>query len=180
MNAEEFLRFHVEKIIKENELQAKFKLFFPNIKYDPDIIPKRNGHETLKIKEVEGIGKFFYYSTRGKITFHEYILDTICAELRKQQIRYTRNKKISADLKIKGYSIELEIRSNPPKQPERRDDLIRRIKKNPDKTILILLNQKDKKAYLNSPAREIITGNNRFFTIREFLQKIRYLQDHIF
>lgn len=172
MKPEEFLKYHVEKITTLNEIISKFRLYFPNLKFSYDLIPAHNGTETLKIKDVEGLGKHFYYSQRGKLSFHEHLLDYICKELRKQKIPYVRNKKISADLHVKGFYIELEIRSNPPKQPEKRNDLLRRIRRNPDKTILIFCNRKDKEAYLHSPAREIIISNNRFFTIPEFLDKI--------
>lgn len=172
MKPEEFLEYHVQEIITLNELLAKFRLYYPDLQFNYDLIPSRHENETLKIKDVEGLGKYFYYSSRGKLGFHEFLLDHICQELRKTKIPYIRNKKISADLHVKGFYIELEIRSNPPKQPEKRNDLLRRIRRNPDKTILILCNRKDKEAYLHSPARDIIISNNRFFTIPEFLDKI--------
>lgn len=181
MNAEEFLRFHVEKIIRENELKGKLKPFFPDTEYRPSLIPTENGNEILKRKQVEGLGVFLYYSRQGKRQFHEYLLDYITDELKKQGIRFKRSRKnIGADLEIGKIRIELEVRSDPSKQPENRSNLIKRLRRHPETTIIIVLNQKDKTTYLHSKAREIIISNNRFLTIPEFLQKIRYLQDHIF
>ena len=172
MTPEEFLEYHVSQITKLENLKGKFKLYFPEIPFSDRLIPHLHENETLKIKEVEGLGTFLYYSRQGKTKFHEMVLDHICSELRKKRISYTRNKKMSADLHIKGYRIELEIRSNPQKQPENRRNLLERITKHPEKTILIFCNRKDKEAYLHSKCREAIEKNNRFFTIPEFLSKI--------
>ena len=181
MTPQEFLRFHVQNITTETELRGKFKLFFPNLEYSEALIPRTNGEERLKIKRVDGLGIFLFYSRRGKRQFHEHLLDIITEELRRQGINYRRSRKnIGADLEIGKLRIELEIRSNPPKEPEKRNDLSSRARKHPEHTIMVLLNQQDKRAYLSSPLREILIQNNRFLTIPEFLQKIRYLQDHIF
>ena len=181
MTPQEFLRFHVQNITTETELRGKFKLFFPNLEYSEALIPRTNGEERLKIKRVDGLGIFLFYSRRGKRQFHEYLLDIITEELRRQGINYRRSRKnIGADLEIGKLRIELEVRSNPAKEPENRPNLIQRLRKHRETTIIILLNKKDKERYKHSRAREIITQNNRFLTIPEFLQKIRYLQDHIF
>ena len=181
MTPQEFLRFHVQNITTETELRGKFKLFFPNLEYSQALIPRNNGEERLKIKRVDGLGTFLYYSRRGKRQFHEHLLDIITEELKRQGINYRRSRKnIGADLEIGKLRIELEVRSNPAKEPEHRPNLIQRLRKHRETTIIILLNKKDKERYTHSRAREIITQNNRFLTIPEFLQKIRYLQDHIF
>ena len=176
MKPEEFLRYHVEKITTLNEIISKFRLYFPETKFNYDLIPTHNGNETLKIKDVEGLGTYLYYSRQGKRAFHELLLDYITEELRKQEIKYRRSRKnIGEDLTVKNFKIELEVRSDPSKKPETRPNLIHRIRRYPNNTILILLNKKDKEAYLHSKAREIIISNNRFFTIPEFLNKVKKL-----
>ena len=173
MKQEEFLEYHVSQITTLNELLGKFRLYFPNLQFSYDLIPSRHLNETLKIKEVEGLGTYLYYSRQGKRAFHELLLDYITEELRKQEIKYRRSRKnIGEDLTVKNFKIELEVRSDPSKKPETRPNLIQRIRQHPDTTILILLNKKDKEAYLHSIAREIIISNNRFLTIPEFLTKI--------
>ena len=175
MTPQEFLEFHISKITTLETLKGKFKLYFPEIPFSDRLIPRHHENESLKIKEVESLGTFLYYSRQGKTKFHETILDIICEELRKKKIPYTRNKKMRADMHIKKYRIELEIRSNPQKQPENRRNLIERINKHPEKTVLVFCNKKDKEAYLHSKCREAIEKNNRFFTIPEFLSKIEDL-----
>ena len=84
MTPQEFLRFHVQNITTETELRGKFKLFFPNLEYSEALIPRTNGEERLKIKRVDGLGIFLFYSRRGKRQFHEHLLDIITEELRRQ------------------------------------------------------------------------------------------------
>ena len=79
-------------------------------------------------------------------------------------------------MEIGKLKIELEIRSNPPAQPEKRRDLKRRIKRDKENTVILLLNNKDKKRYLKSEIRTLIENNNRFFTVQEFLEKIDTLK----
>ncbi len=169
MKPEEFLIFHIERIAERSALEKKFKLYFPSLKMG-DHLPPEYGKDTLKEKQVDGIGTFLYFSRRGKMQFHEHILDIICDELKSRGIPYRRpNKKRGSDLIIGRWRLELEIRANPPKLPERRENLIQRMKLYPENTIVVLLNRKDKERYLHSPGREIITGNRRFVTVSEFL-----------
>lgn len=162
----------MQQITTEEKLKGKFKLFFPTLEYSEALIPSKNGEERLKIKQVDGLGTYLYYSRQGKRQFHEHILDYITEELKKQAIKYKRSRKnIGADLEIGKIKVELEIRSNPPKEPENRANFLRRLKQHPETTIIIVLNKKDKARYTHSQAREIITGNNRFMTIPEFLEK---------
>ena len=110
------------------------------------------------------------------MAFHEFLLDQVCQKLQEEDIPYTRpNKKRGSDLVIEKMRIELEIRSSPDKKPENRPSLIQRSARYPENTILILLNKEDKQIYLKSKIREIITGNNRFLTLQEFLEKAEKL-----
>ena len=166
----------MQQITTEEKLKGKFKLFFPTMEYSEALIPRKNGEEKLKIKQVDGLGTYLYYSRQGKRQFHEHILDYITEELKKQGTRYKRSRKnIGADLEIGKTKVELEIRSNPPKEPENRANFLGRLKQHPETTIIIVLNRKDKARYTHSRAREIITGNNKFLTLQEFLEKTEKL-----
>lgn len=172
MTPEDFLALKISRIAEEKILERQFKLFFPELNFK-DHIPWEHNGEKLKLKRIDGIGSFYYYSARGKMQFHEHVLDIICTELKKHKIRYKRPaQKRGSDLIIGKWNVELEIRANPPKMPERRNNLIQRIKRKPEHTIIVLLNEKDKRQYLHSPAREIIWKNNRFLTINELIQHI--------
>ena len=71
MTPEEFLEYHVSQITKLENLKGKFKLYFPEIPFSDRLIPRQHENETLKIKEVEGLGTYLYYSRQGKTRFHE-------------------------------------------------------------------------------------------------------------
>ena len=169
MNPEDFLAHHISRIARTEDLKARFKLFFPEL--DMELyLPQEHESELLKFKQVDGIGRYYFFSRRGKMQFHEFILDIICNELAARAIKFLRpNKKRGSDLIIGKWRIELEICSNPPRKPESRNNLVQRVKRYPEDTIILLLNQKDKQRYLHSPLREMITGNRRFLTVSEFL-----------
>lgn len=174
---EELMRFYVSKVSSEKELKEKLALFFPGLQFSRELIPKERETDTLKSKEITGIDKFYYYSRRGKKQFHEFVLDLITNELKRKGIKYKRARNNrGADLEIGKLKIELEIRSNPPAQPEKRRDLKRRINRDKENTVILLLNNKDKKRYLKSEIRTLIENNNRFFTVQEFLEKINSLK----
>ena len=174
---EELLRFYVSKVSSEKELKKKLALFFPGLQFSREMIPKKRESDTLKTKEITGLGTFHFYSRQGKKQFHEFVLDLITTELKKKGIKFRRppNNR-GADLEIGKLKIELETRSSPEKKPETRKNLRRRITRDQENTIIILLNKKDKKQYLKSELRKLITNNNRFFTVQEFLEKIDTLK----
>ena len=173
-NPEEFIISQINKIIKETDLKESLSLEYPNIQYSRSIIPERNKEqEILKIKKVEGLGIYLYYSSKGKIAFHEYILNIILKKLKLMKIKYKKGKtNYGEDVRIGNYYIELEINANPNKQLFKRQKLINRIKKHPETTILILMNKEDKKQYKKF-YNDIIYRNNRIFTIPEFLSWIK-------
>ena len=173
-NPEEFITNEINKIIKERDLKNSLSLEYPNIQYSRSLIPERNKQqEILKIKKVEGLGTYLYYSSKGKINFHEYILKIILKKLKLMKIKYKKGKtNRGEDVKINDYYIELEINANPNKQLYKRKKLVNRIEKHPETTILILLNQEDKKQYKKF-YNDIIYRNNRIFTIPEFLSWIK-------
>lgn len=173
-NPEEFIKWEINKIIKEQDLKEILKLGYPNLEYTRDLLPERNeDKEILKIKEVQGLGIYLYYSSKGKIIFHEYILGIILKKLKHMKIKYKKGKtNYGEDFKIMDYRIELEVNANPSKQLYKRTDLQRRVKRHIENTILILLNQKDKEQY-RKYYKEIIYKNNRIFTIPEFLDWIK-------
>lgn len=174
MKAEDYIMNEVQKITTEERLKSRLKLFYPELKYNRKLIEEKNGYENLKFKKVENYGTYIYYSSQGKMDFHEFILDMIIKELKKNKVRYRRgNRKDGADLYIKKYKIELEIRSNPSKQPENRPNLINRVRHDPDNTIIIVLNRKDKEAYLQSKTRKIIHKYKRIFILYEFMEFIK-------
>ena len=170
MTPEEFITYHVKRITTEEALKARLALFFPLIQYTQDIIPGWNGNEQLHVKQADGLGTFLYYSSRGKMCFHEYVLDIMCKSLKERHIKYSRpHQKRGADLVIGKWHVELETRANPPKQPERRQSLIRRARQHQEYTLIVVLNETDKHTYKHTPLRDAITGNHRFLTVKEFM-----------
>ena len=173
-----FIREEISNVISEESLKDKLKLFYPDVQYSRDLLEKNYKEETLKIKEVEGLGIFLYYSRKGKMQFHEYLLAILTKRLRQKKIKFKKpNSKKGSDLEIGKFKIELEVRSNPRKQPERRNNLKERCIRDPENTIIILLNKKDKQTYLKSELREIIYKNDRFLTLLEFINKIDKLTE---
>ena len=173
LKPEEFIKSEIVKITREEDLKDKLKLFYPDLKYSRDLIDKKNGYERLKIKKVDGLGTYLYYSRQGKMEFHEFMLNILIKRVKQRKIKYKRGeRKDGADLIINNYKIELEIRSNAPAEPENRPNFIKRIERYPNNTIIILLNQTDKKKYLKSKSRKLINKYNRFFTMLEFVNNI--------
>ena len=173
LEPKEFIKSEVVKITREEDLEVKLKLFYPDLKYTRDLIDKKNGEERLKVKKVDGLGTFLYYSSKGKMQFHEYMLNILIKRLKQKKIKYRKGKrKYGADLIIGKYKIELEVRSNAKAEPENRPNLIRRIEKYPENTIIIVLNKKDKEKYIHSKAKNLIHKYNRFFTMLEFVNNI--------
>lgn len=177
MNPEELAIKLISGIIEEKELQRKISLFFPDEHRNlPEIIPEHNRNERTRKKKIDGYGSFYFLSRKGKKQFHEFVLDIICKELKSRAIKYTRPRNNRGeDLRIGNLKIELETRNNPPKKPETRPDLKRRIMKDPEHTIILCLNKKDKEIYLSSNLREEAWQgrNNKVLTIEEFLKKFR-------
>ena len=170
---EDLMRFYVSKVSSENSLKEKLALFFPGLQFSRELIPKERETDTLKTKIIDGLGKFYFYSRKGKMQFHEFILDQLCRELKKRKIKYNRpNKKRGADLIINNKKIELETRSNPSKQPQNRAKLLQRLKNDPKNQIIICMNQRDKRAYMQSQARDILISNNQILTYLEFLERM--------
>ena len=169
-----FITWEINKIIKEQDLREILKLGYPEVEYSRSLIPERNEErENLKIKEVQGLGTYLYYSSRGKITFHEYILGIILKKLKYMKIKYKKGKtNYGEDIKIKEYRIELEINAIPNKQLYKRQNLKNRVLKHPENTIIITLNKEDKEQY-RKYYTELLHKYKRIFTIPEFLDWIK-------
>jgi len=143
-----FIRNEVSNVISENRLKEKLSLAYPEIEFSRELIEKSNNDEKLKIKEVEGLGIYFYYSKQGKIQFHEYILKIIIEKIKKMKIRYRKPTPLKGeDLRVKDYYIELEVNAIPNKQLYKRQNLKNRVLKHPENTIIITLNKEDKEQY---------------------------------
>ena len=171
MTPEEFLAYHVHQITTEQTLRTRFSMYFPALEYDTGLIPEQHEGELLHRKTVDGVGVFLYYSNRGKMQFHEHILNLICEALTRRHIAYRRPKqKRGADLLIGKWRIELEIRASPARQPEQRPNLLHRVRSHPEDTIIVLLNKQDRARYMHTRSREIITGNNRYLTVSDFIR----------
>ena len=169
-----FITWEINKIIKEEDLKEILKLEYPEVEYSRSIIPERNEErENLKIKEVQGLGTYLYYSSRGKITFHEYILGIILKKLKYMKIKYKKGKtNYGEDIKIKEYRIELEINAIPNKQLYKRQNLKNRVLRHPETTIIITMNKEDKEQY-RKYYTELLHKYKRIFTIPEFLAWIK-------
>ena len=169
-----FITWEINKIIKEQDLREILKLGYPEVEYSRSLIPERNEErENLKIKEVQGLGTYLYYSSRGKITFHEYILGIILKKLKYMKIKYKKGKtNYGEDIKIKEYRIELEINAIPNKQLYKRQNLKNRVLRHPETTIIITMNKEDKEQY-RKYYTELLHKYKRIFTIPEFLAWIK-------
>ena len=175
MNETEFLSFEISKIVEKNRLYSRFSLFFPHSILE-DHIPQQWYGERLNIKQIDGYGTFYFFTKRGKMQFHEYVLDMACDILKSHRIPFKRpSARRGADLRIGPYRIELETYSSARDFPQRRKNLLSKIKKYPETTILLFLNQDDKKVYLHTGLREIIIKNNRFLSLEEFSSRIEKL-----
>ena len=166
----DFFFYHIEQVVELEYLQRKFKLFFKE-ELDDSLIPTRKGNENLKVKKIDGFGTYLFYSKQGKMQFHEFVLDLICKSLKQSKIAFRRpNKKRGSDLIINKIHIELEIRSDPSKQPENRPALLSRIRQYPDSSLILCLTERDKKTYRS--ARPILTlnGYKKILTVQEFLK----------
>ena len=174
MTPKELCTYYIEKIVEERELLSKLKLFFPDeITNLKTMIPEKHDHHITKVKTVDGLGKFYYFGRKGKMQFHEFILDHLCKELKKRKIPYIRpNKKRGPDLIIRNKKIEVETRSNPASKPENRPKLEQRIRNDPKNQILVCMNQRDKRAYMQSEIRNILISNNQIITYKEFLERL--------
>ena len=168
-----FIRNEVSNVISENRLKEKLSLAYPEIEFSRELIEKSNNDEKLKIKEVEGLGIYFYYSKQGKIQFHEYILKIIIEKIKKMKIRYRKPTPLKGeDLRVKDYYIELEVNAIPNKQLYKRQNLKNRVLKHPENTIIITLNKEDKEQY-RKYYTELLHKYKRIFTIPEFLAWIK-------
>lgn len=169
----DFFFYHIEQVVELDYLKRKFKLYFHE-ELDDSLIPARKGNETLKTKKIDGFGTYLYFSKQGKMQFHEFVLDLICKTLKQQKIPFRRpNKKRGSDLIINKIHIELEIRSDPSKQPENRPALLSRIKQYPDSTLILCLTERDKKIYRSARPVLTLNGYKKILTVQEFLQNPR-------
>ena len=172
----DFVLFHARRIVKLSALDLLWKREFPLLPSWREFLPDRIDGEVPKIKCIEGLGSFLYLSSRGKMQFHEFVLDYVCLGLRMRGIGWKRPaRKRGADLVVRGYNIELEIVASASHNPQDREDLVRRVLSAPDATIFLFLNRLDKMLYLDSRLREIVFKNQRFLTIDEFFTRVRSL-----
>ena len=169
----DFFYYHIEQVVELDYLQRKFKLYFHE-ELDDSLIPARKGNENLKVKKIDGFGTYLYFSKQGKMQFHEFVLDLICKSLKQQKIPFRRpNKKRGSDLIINKIHIELEIRSDPSKQPENRPALLSRIKQHPDSSLILCLTERDKKIYRSARPISLLHGYKKILTVKEFLTNPR-------
>lgn len=168
-----FIREEVRNVISEDRLKEKLSLAYPEIEFSRELIDKKNNDEKLKIKEVEGLGTYFYYSKQGKIQFHEYLLKIIITKIKKMKIKYRKPTPLKGeDLKVNDFYIELEVNATPNKQLYKRQNLKNRVLKHPENTIIIVLNKEDKEQY-RKYYTEILHKYKRIFTIPEFLNWLK-------
>lgn len=168
-----FIREEVSNVISEDRLKEKLRLAYPEIEFSRELIEKTNKDEKLKIKEVEGLGIYFYYSKQGKIQFHEYLLRIIIAKIKKMKIKYRKPSPLKGeDLKVNNFYIELEVNASPDKQLYKRQNLKNRVLSHPENTIIITLNKEDKEQY-RKYYTEILHKYKRILTIPEFLNWLK-------
>jgi hypothetical protein len=107
--------------------------------------------------------------------FHERLLDIILTRLKEKKISAKRgNKKKGADFFIfeKGKKIYCELETGLLKRSEHRPNLEARIRRYPDRCIILVCNQTDKKRYLSSDLRFLPDREPKIMTIWEFLQSL--------
>lgn len=167
---EEIITSLIQKVVKQDYLEKIFSELFPeeNLKewlnYDPNI----------RQKHVQGIGKFLFYSSPGDMRFHEKLLDIVLAELRRKKKHFKRGeKKKGADFFIfeKSKKIYCELETGLLKRSEYRPNLENRIIRYPNRCIILVCNQSDKKKYVTSNLRYLQDREPIIITIAEFLGK---------
>lgn len=167
-NPDELIRSLIDKAIEYNLLEKTFSQSFSNEKIEQWIDTDQN----IRTKHVQGLGKFLFYSSPGKMDLHERLLDIILETLKRKRKAFRRgNKRKGADFFIfeQGKKIYCELETGLLKHSERRPNLEARIRRYPDRTIILVCNQTDKKRYLSSNLRFQANREPLIMTIQEFL-----------
>lgn len=156
-------------------LHDSFTQHFPGQKLQPWLEADRD----IREKHVQGLGKFLFYSSPGKMDFHEHLLDIVLTTLKRKRIQTKRgSKRKGADFFIieQGKKTYCEIETGLFNRSEHRPNLEARIRKYPNRCIILVCNQVDKKRYLNSDLRFQANREPIIMTIWEFLQH----EEHFF
>ena len=165
---EQLIAEATEKSVTMASLTSTFKERFPceNLRDWIDINPD------IRRKHVQGLGDFIFTSRPGKMDFHEHILDIVLATLKRKRIQARRgSKRRGADFFIfnQGKKTYCEIETGLFNRSERRPNLEARVRKYPDRCIILVCNQVDKKKYLSSRLRYQANREPQILTIWEFL-----------
>jgi len=167
---DELIRSLIDKAVEYSLLEKIFRQSFPNEKIERWI----DSDQHIRTKHVQGLGKFLFYSSPGKMDFHEKLLDIILTQLKEKKIPAKRGrKKRGADffLFANGKKIYCELETGLLTRSEYRPNLEARIRRYPDRAIILVCNQSDKKRYLRSNLRFLNNREPTILTIWEFLHR---------
>ena len=170
---EELIHSMVQRSTTYQTLDDLFTQHFPGQKLQPWLEADRE----IKSKHVQGLGKFLFYSSPGKMDFHEHLLSIILTTLKRKRRLYKKgNKRRGADFFIfeGGKKIYCELETGLLNRSERRPNLEARIHRYPDRCIILVCNQVDKKRYLHSNLRFQTNREPIIITVWEFLQHEEY------
>ena len=165
---EQLIAEATERSITMASLITAFEEKFPHesVKHWIDANPD------MRRKHVQGLGDFIFTSRPGKMDFHEHLLDIVLATLKQKRIQARRgSKRRGADFFIfnQGKKTYCEIETGLFNRSEHRPNLEARIRRYPDRCIILVCNQVDKKRYQHSSLRFQVNREPVIMTIWEFL-----------
>ena len=165
---EQLIAEATERSITMASLVIAFKEKFPHESIKDWI----DANPNIRRKHVQGLGDFIFTSRPGKMDFHEHLLDIVLATLKRKRIQARRgSKRKGADFFIieQGKKTYCEIETGLFNRSERRPNLEARVRRYPDRCIILVCNQVDKKKYLTSRLRYQANREPQILTIWEFL-----------
>jgi hypothetical protein len=98
-------------------------------------------------------------------TLKEAIIPRITEELERKHIKYEIPENEEADLIIQRYKINIVTMNYPNETREKRKEIIRKCREDPENTVLIFLSKKSKRLFARSKIKEEVKKTNRFFYI---------------
>ena len=111
-------------------------------------------------------------------TLKEAIIPRITEELERKHIKYEIPENEEADMIIQKYKINIVTMNYPNETREKRKEIIRKCREDPENTILIFLSKRSKRLFAKSKIKEEVKKTNRFFTLAEFINKIEDLLEY--
>ena len=162
----------IHSMIRRSTTFEALNRVFTNAFPDQNLDDWLEADKDIKHKHVQGLGNFLFYSSPGKMDFHEHLLDIVLTTLKRKRIQTRRgSKRKGADFFIikQGKKTYCEIETGLFNRSEHRPNLEARIRRYPDRCVILVCNQVDKKRYLRSDLRFQANREPIIMTIWEFL-----------